>query len=120
MSADPDAVSAVQTGVPLADGSSRRVDVGKRCLVLEGCTTVQRDLDFLGRLFPQSSCRWAPGRDWTSVAASRHPQPLFAAYGAANLPVMRALLHEDLHDIIDALPKLDVARIVFPDAAPFP
>jgi len=60
-----------------------------------------------------------PGHDVAVPVVGPHAEPLFAAYGPACLPPMRALLEAGRHRIVAAFPSLAVTRVAFPDATPF-
>jgi molybdopterin-guanine dinucleotide biosynthesis protein B/molybdopterin-guanine dinucleotide biosynthesis protein len=60
-----------------------------------------------------------PGHDVSLPMVGRLHEPLFAAYGPRCLAPMTALLAAGRHRIVEAFTDLDVARVRFPDAAPF-
>ena len=51
--------------------------------------------------------------------AEDHLEPLHAVYGPGCLPHMERLLAAGAHSILDLFPLVRVARVPFPDTAPF-
>ena len=118
----------------------RRVAVG---VVLAGVTLLERNLAFLGGIFPTvglslRDTRQLPGSLPPSVeivpdvvtgsplagiasvlARFRGPVFVHAVYGAGCLPHIERLLEKGAHSILDLLPEVRVAEVPFSATRPF-
>jgi molybdopterin-guanine dinucleotide biosynthesis protein B len=62
---------------------------------------------------------FSDGVDVSLPVAEDHLEPLHAVYGPGCLPHMQRLLAAGAHSILDLFPLVRVARVPFPDTAPF-